>query len=277
MEIPYLDLAGIDGHQTRTIIARQLATLSRTAGWAVLINHGISRTDIEQMKHVARKLCEMPADQQKMWPLGKNMVGYETSHGPGVDTVYVSGRPGSLDLQRESLPPLWQQHVEQIETFTFLCHALTQKLLVCLGLAINEDDYEALAKEHLENDEGTVQFRVRRHSPSSVAARHADSTVWLPSSSTGSIIIGFMAEGLVEVDMANGEWRSVPGASDGILVYLGDAVPFWSRGHLQKMRYRLAWSNEGMQTEKINMTYLSATAPGYDFRLGVKQARTEKT
>ncbi|KAK4960433.1 hypothetical protein LTR10_003329 [Elasticomyces elasticus] len=277
MEIPYIDLSGIDGHQTRTIIARELATLSRTSGWAVLINHSNSRTYIEQMTQVAGKLCDMPVDQQKMWPLGKNTVGYETSHGPGVATVYVSGRPGSLDQQIESLPPLWQRHVEQIETFTFLCHALTQKLLVCLGLAINEDDYEALAKEHLENAEGTVQFRVRRHSPSSVAARHADSTVWLPSSPTGSIIIGFMAEGLVEVDMANGEWRSVPGASDGILVYVGDAVPFWSRGHLQNMRYCLAWSDNGMQTEKIKMTYLSATAPGYDFGLGCKQARTEKS
>jgi len=191
--------------------------------------------------------------------------------------VYVSGRPGTLAHGPKALLTLWRQHLEQIETFIWLCHTLVQKLLICLGLAMNASDYEALAKDHDENTEGTVQFRIRRHAAQAIEARRADSTVWLPSSSTGSIIIGFMAEGLVEVDTANGDWSLAPGAKDGILVYLEVAIPYWSRGHLQKMRYRLAWTKEAAQTEKINMTYLSATARSYDSNLGGKQARVEKT
>jgi len=67
MDLARIDLSGIDEHRTRLTEARELATLSRTAGWAVLTNHGISQTNIESMVDVVGGLCDVPADEQKYW------------------------------------------------------------------------------------------------------------------------------------------------------------------------------------------------------------------
>ncbi|KAK4901738.1 hypothetical protein LTR27_001510 [Elasticomyces elasticus] len=259
MELPYIDLAGIDDCGTRTLVARELATISRTSGWAVLTNHGISPLEIDRIATTTRILCDLLREDQKQWPLGENLIEYEPPHLHGVDTVYFPGSPGVLVECQESLPPLWRQHLLQIETCTQSFYQLAEKLSACLPLAMH--------KKHARNPGSTAQWRLRRYTPDSGAAYRTVHPMCMPSSPTGSILLNAMTEGsCIEVELADREWRAIP-SDKGIFVYLGDAWPVWSRGHHQKMRYRRLWSSKDTPIERLTITYLSTTTTNYDYTL----------
>ncbi|KAK4890655.1 hypothetical protein LTR27_010694 [Elasticomyces elasticus] len=78
----------------------------------------------------------------------------------------------------------------------------------------------------------------------------------------GSIGMVFYSANYTEVDMPNGDWAALSDPHGNVLVYLGDVIPFWSRGHLQKMQYRVVESRSDQRgIEKINLAYISTTSP----------------
>ncbi|KAK5697192.1 hypothetical protein LTR97_007327 [Elasticomyces elasticus] len=250
MQLPLIDLADIKDDQSQLVIARELARISRTVGCLVLINHGVN---IQQFVNVAHKLFDMPLDERQQWPLGKieDFVGYENDALPGVDRLWMTG--ATFATPRAGLPDLWLSYVDQIDDFKSSCHQLIQKLLVYLGIALQGHDSDCFAKRH-STDDNIQQFRVRRYAPGSLGVDH-----WFPTTAKGSLSIGFASDGDVEIETAPGEWRTTPHVDNGLLVYLGDAIPYYSRGHLRKMRYKPIWSPEVAKTARIGMTYNSTT------------------
>ncbi|KAK4929180.1 hypothetical protein LTR49_004077 [Elasticomyces elasticus] len=224
MEIPIIDFACIV--EARPEIARELATISRTSGWVILTNHSIPDENIQQMMGTAQALLDMPGRER--WPGATAWLG----------TITV--------LPEESTMPFSQES----------CQEILQKLLDCFALAMELPDVPG---QHCGSHEQTVQFRVRRYTS---YISEEPPFLMLPRSGSGSIGMVFYSANYTEVDMPNGDWAALPDPHGNVLVYLGDVIPFWSRGHLQKMQYRVVESRSDQQgVEKINLAYISTTSP----------------
>ncbi|KAK4950794.1 hypothetical protein LTR10_010787 [Elasticomyces elasticus] len=252
MEIPIIDFARIV--EARPEIARELATISRTSGWVILTNHSIPDENVQQMMGTAQALLDMPGRER--WPRGDSLVGYDNSPTKGIDNAFLAGKPGDLAQQVLVLPPFWRPHLARIEAFKESCQEILQRLLDCFALAMELPDVPG---QHCGSHEQTVQFRVRRYT--SYVSKEPPSLM-LPRSGSGSIGMVFYSANYTEVDMPNGDWAALPDPDGNVLVYLGDVIPFWSRGHLQKMQYRVVESRSDQQgIEKINLAYISTTSP----------------
>ncbi|KAK5696024.1 hypothetical protein LTR97_008444 [Elasticomyces elasticus] len=233
MEIPIIDFARI--LEARPEIARELATISRTSGWVILTNHSIPDENVQQMMGTAQALLDMPGRER--WPRGDSLVGYDNSPTRGIDNAFLA------------------------EAFKESCQEILQRLLDCFALAMELPDVPG---QHCGSHEQTVQFRVRRYT--SYVSKEPPSLM-LPRSGSGSIGMVFYSANYTEVDMPNGDWAALPDPHGNVLVYLvsgpkGDVIPFWSRGHLQKMQYRVVESRSDQQgIEKINLAYISTTSP----------------
>ncbi len=78
-------------------IAREIATHGRTTGYALLKNHGISGADCYRMTDLARTFLNLPACEQRKWPLRLDFVGYDPPPGPRVaDGLWLSGEHGAM-------------------------------------------------------------------------------------------------------------------------------------------------------------------------------------
>lgn len=280
--VPILDLSHINEPAARSAIGRELAMISRSTGQAALVNHSIPRAQIKHMVTLSRTLLDFPAEPQDKRPPGSGLVGYEPHLSPGSDGLWITGKAGALRKAPWALPSHLLPHLAQIEDFQKACQQLIHELLVCLELALvpahgdndfsSDDRNHGLAKLHDDSssDNGSaVEFRIRRYRPDTTSEQNHPSSIWFPSSSTGSITLGFFSAGGMEIEAANGDWMTIPkiDGEDVVQVYLGDVVPFWSRGQLQKMRYRIVWPQEVLGTERVNMAYTSATTRGTRFKL----------
>ncbi|KAK3654426.1 hypothetical protein LTR56_004056 [Elasticomyces elasticus] len=268
MELPYLDLANIDDSTARLNIGRTLATQSRMTGWAILTNHGITSTAIQSMHDVARSLLAMPPDEQNRWLQGDAHIGYSPTNDHTQASVWLSGNPGTLTTALEAgvLPPDWVPHIQQVEIFKYSCQQLIQKLMVSFGLAMSlQHDRRFSATTTNTESESNTQFRIHRVPAGSRRSDKAPKAMF-PTSTKGSIALVFLnAPDALELDMADGEWAQVPRSGDSagtVLAYLGDVVPFWSRGHMQPMKYRLNGQNEAQDVERFAMSYVCTTSPG---------------
>ena len=214
MEIPTIDLAGIDEGASRQAIARELALHSRTTGWALLKNHKIPRTEVDQIFEVASTLLNAPSNKQKGWQVDDDRVGYDGDPEASVHSVYLSGKPGMLAENAESLPLSWQPHVDRIESFKEACQQLILKLLGCFDLAMRLQDERSLVEKHKDNPESAVYFRVRKIMPETSTPEKDSPLARVQTADvtgTGTIAIVFHSGQGCGIDVeVDGQWRTMP-------------------------------------------------------------------
>ncbi|KAK3114466.1 hypothetical protein LTR53_007198 [Teratosphaeriaceae sp. CCFEE 6253] len=267
MEIPIVDLAGIDDPATRLQIARELALHSRKTGFAMLRHHGIPMAALAATLETIRTLLDLPAQDWEDFPLSKGLVGYDPEPTrPELEALWLSGKPGTLLRDAEMLPRAWRPHLEQIEGFKEICHDLLLQLLACFDLAMGTARDQGLERRHRDSPDSRVLYRIHRYRREySEDCPHASVTVPITASTsgTGTIAIAFRSIGGLEVQSTNGQWLTMPEEAGLVVAYLGDVVPFWSRGQLQATRYRLTWRHVAPETQRINMIFASTTAPNF--------------
>ena len=265
MEFPIIDISGIDRENSQLDIARQITNASRTWGFLLLKNHPIPNQKIDEMFRLAREFfVDLPDDQKTPWPINERYVGY--NH-PLTDlkkddkaSMWLSGKPGSLAANPDALPPYWRQHVEKVESFKHLCHSLITKLLICFALAMDLPDRNFFAKAHAEDAGNGNQFRLvcypsRNHEPTQTTTRmssHSDS---------GSVTLLFQTCPGLEVEGPAGDWVPAPHIPGHMLVNLGDALAFWSGGHLKATKHRVTFDCVPHDVERLSMAYFGAASP----------------
>ena len=278
-----IDLAGLDDPGSKDFIARQLALHSRITGWALLKNHGLPHAHVQRVTSVARSLLDEPAEDLKKWTVGtdrNDFVGYASNTKIGLESIWLSGKPGKLLHNKDRLPLWWHPHLEPIEYFKLLCQELVDKIQSCfdhIGMAMHLDSSPSemttrndspVSPISPNNPEPAVQMRVHRYTPNlSGISPLTDYKQTGLSTSKGSLVLAFVSAAVsIEVEAHGDQWRSPPAEADGdlVYVYLADAIPFWSRGQAQAATYRLAWRDRSPDAEKFIMTYLATKSEAYN-------------
>ena len=265
MDFPIIDIASIDHPDSQLAIAKQITEGSRTWGFLLLKNHPISTDSIYKMFDLAHNFfVEDPEDQKTPWPINGKYVGYNS---PLSDrkkddkaSMWLSGKPGFLEQSLDALPPYWRQHVEEFEKFKHACHSLVIKLLVCFALAMDLPDKAFFAKAHAEDVGNGNRFRMLYY-PSRKNEPLRTTTRMSPHSDSGSVTLLFQTCAGLEIESPTGQWVPAPHLPGHILINLGDALAFWSGGHLKATRHRVTFDGVPHDVQRMSMAYFGAASP----------------
>ncbi|KAF2719321.1 Clavaminate synthase-like protein [Polychaeton citri CBS 116435] len=263
MDFPIIDVSDIDNSQLS--IAGKITDACKTWGFILLKNHNIPVEDIDEMFQLAREFfLNMGEDKKAPWSINSKYVGYSSALSDAFKddkaSMWLSGKPGSLKDDLDSLPPFWRQHTDKIEAFKHGCHSLVIKLLICFALAMELPDRNHFAKAHAEDAGNGNKFRLICY-PSRDNDPVKNTTRMSQHSDSGSVTLLFQTCSGLEVESPTGQWIQAPHIPGHILVNLGDALAFWSGARLKATPHRVTFGGVPHDAERLTMAYFGAAAP----------------
>lgn len=263
MSFPIIDISQIDQPESQLKIAQAITTACEQWGFLLIKGHPIPANDIKEMFRISKDFFHLPEDQKEAWSINKSYIGYNGSLKDRAKddkmSMWLSGLPGALRDNISSLPPYWHRHIDAIENFKHKCHGLVIKLLVCFAMAMNLPDKDYFASAHREdvgNGNGfrMIMYPARDASPGGV-------TRMSPHTDSGSVTLLFQDCAGLEVEAPTGQWVRAPCLDDHILINLGDALAFWSGGHLKATRHRVTFDGVPFDKARQTMAYFGSANP----------------
>lgn len=151
---PVIDVSGIEKPESQLKIAQEITEKSKEWGFLFVkgYEHYIPSSDVTEMFRITKEFFHQPDDKKDPWPLTDKLVGYKGSLKDGekddVMSMWFKGVPGSLDKNREALPPYWREHTRRVDNFKAQCHRLMINVLECFAIAMGLPDKSYFASAH---------------------------------------------------------------------------------------------------------------------------------
>ncbi|KAJ6083668.1 hypothetical protein N7467_007803 [Penicillium canescens] len=264
--IPAISLKDFDKH--KDYITQQLIEAAEHTGFFTLVDHDISKEEIEAQFAISRAFFDLPAEVKARTPhdnISNNGWEYKAQLRPSTGTY---DQKESLWLQRKSHWPSDEDvpHFRQSTTeFMSKCAEISDQVLSCFAIALGfEEDYFKIANDPSQPD-CLTQLRLI-HYPASEDA----SGTWRAGSHTdiGCLTLLFQRDGEDGLEICPGReshtsfaigdtFTPLPAETGPIVVNIGDMLMAWSDDRLKSNFHRVRAKDVGKPSSRYSIAYFN--------------------
>ncbi|KAI8640373.1 hypothetical protein BD408DRAFT_390790 [Parasitella parasitica] len=233
--IPIVDFADFRSNPKK--VAQDVFDACKSIGFFYMINHDVPQQDIDKAFALSKQFFDLPREEKKK---GFNFRSFE--HGKPFAT----------------LPQLFDQEAEFLESFSRNCHATALQILEAFAIAL-EIPEEKGGKEFFKNGhsyENSAEILRFLKYPRGGEAVYKESVRAGAHSDYGSITLLFQKDvpGL-EVQASRTEWISAPLMPGAIIVNVGDQMEMWTNGLFKSTKHRVTFLPEHNHLDRYSMPY----------------------
>ncbi|RFU30466.1 hypothetical protein B7463_g5878, partial [Scytalidium lignicola] len=265
--IPIISLKDFDNRKEE--ITKQLVEAAEHAGFFTLIEHGISKEDIESQFEISKNFFDLPANV-------KGIVPHDTKTNNGWEYKVAQLRPStqtydqkeSLWLQRNSQWPSDKdvpRFRETTEAFMAKCAEISDQVLSCFAIALGfPEDHFRVANDPTQAD-CLTQLRLIHYPPAENAAG-----TWRAGSHTdiGCLTLLFQRDGEDGLEICPGResyssfgmsdtFTPLPAQTGPIVVNIGDMLMAWSDDRLKSNFHRVRAKDVGKSPSRYSIAYFN--------------------
>ncbi|KAF3666325.1 Protein SRG1 [Capsicum annuum] len=265
-EAPVIDMQRLinsNDHDSMNIELQKLHFAAKEWGFFQLINHGVSSSVVEKMKHESQAFFDLPLEEKNKFGrspgdtdgFGQLLVVSDKQKLDWVDIFYLKTAPPYLRMPIFFKLPLSLR--EAIEEYAEEIKELTMKVLKMLGKAVG------IKAEEVDNlfDKGMQSMRMNYYPPcpqpelAMGLSPHSDAsalTILLQVNDTEGLQI-----------RKNGIWIPIVPLPNAFIVNIGDAFEIFSNGIYRSIVHRSVVSSE-----KERISVATFQSPRLDGELG---------
>ncbi|KIW18001.1 hypothetical protein PV08_02288 [Exophiala spinifera] len=265
--VPMISLADFD--KRKSDITKQLVDAAEHAGFFTLVDHGITKKEIESQFSISRQFFALPADVK-----GKTPHDPQTNNGWEYKACQFRPSTGTYD-EKESLWLMsnsdWPDDEdvphfrETTDAFMSKCRAISDNVLSCFAIALGfPENHFQIANDPAQPD-CLTQLRLI-HYP---ASENAVGT-WRAGSHTdiGCLTLLFQREGEDGLEICPGreshssfamgdEFTPLPAHTGPIVVNIGDMLMAWSDDRLKSNFHRVRAKEVGKSPSRYSIAYFN--------------------
>ncbi|KAJ5656083.1 hypothetical protein N7507_008033 [Penicillium longicatenatum] len=263
--VPVISLEDFD--KRKEDITTQLIEAAEHAGFFMLVDHGISKEEIEAQFAISKAFFDLPMETKAKTPHDTaSNNGWEYKASKKVTGTY--DQKESLWLQRESLWPSDEdvpKFKQSTTDFMTKCAAISNQVLSCFSTALGfDEDYFKIANDPSQSD-CLTQLRLI-HYPGSVDA----AGTWRAGSHTdiGCLTLLFQRDGEDGLEICPGResytsfatgdsFTPLPAETGPIVVNIGDMLMAWSDDRLKSNFHRVRAKDVGKSASRYSIAYFN--------------------
>ncbi|KAF4771406.1 hypothetical protein N7455_007890 [Penicillium solitum] len=264
--VPVISLKDFDKRKEEII--SQLLNAAENAGFFTLVDHGISKEEIEAQFAISKAFFDLPAEEKAKTPHNpKTNNGWEYKAQLRASTGTYDQKE-SLWLQRNSDWPSdgdVPQFRESTSQFMSKCAGISDQVLSCFAIALGfGEDYFRTANDPNQAD-CLTQLRLI-HYP---ASENAVGT-WRAGSHTdiGCLTLLFQRDGEDGLEICPGReshssfasgdvFTPLPAETGPIVVNIGDMLMAWSDDRLKSNYHRVRAKEVGKSPSRYSIAYFN--------------------
>ncbi|KAL2826775.1 iron/ascorbate family oxidoreductase [Aspergillus pseudoustus] len=274
--VPVISLKDFENRKDE--ITKQLIDAAEYVGFFSLVDHGISKDEIETQFAVSRSFFDLPAETKGKTPHDtktNNGWEYKAQLRPSTGTY---DQKESLWLQRTSQWPSEDDvpgFKEESSKFMDKCAEISDRVLSCFAIALGfPKDYFRIANDPHEAD-CLTQLRLIHYPPSDENALAAENT-WRagPHTDIGCLTLLFQRDGEDGLEICPGReshssfarsdvFTAVPAETGPIVVNIGDMLMAWSDDRLKSNFHRVRAKEVGKSPSRYSIAYFNQCRRGF--------------
>ncbi|KAI7901183.1 uncharacterized protein BX663DRAFT_515194 [Cokeromyces recurvatus] len=267
MKIPIIDFA--DYNTNSKEIVQKVFDACKSIGFFYIINHGFSQNDIDKAFELSKQFFDLPKEEKEKYSINQENHGYFKLYSETLDPQHQKqgdhkegfnfvGDFTSIKLM-ESLPQVFENHIEFLEQFSRNCHQLALQILeifaIALEIPIEEGGTYFFSNKHTYHHcPHTLRFlkypssRHKDEEPVVYAGAHSD---------YGSITLLFQKDvpGLEVWGEEDQEWVKAPIIKEAIMINVGDQMELWTNGLFKSSQHRVVFLPEHHHVDRYSIPY----------------------
>ncbi|XP_065865379.1 protein LATERAL BRANCHING OXIDOREDUCTASE 1-like [Euphorbia lathyris] len=238
----------------------ELAKLrSALSSWGCFqaIEHGIPKSFLDELRHVAKEFFQQTVEEKK-----KYAKGVEEFEGYGADPVPAQGQ--SLDWsdrlflevypEHRRNPKLWPQNPlsfrQVLEDYTVKMKSLTEKVSKAMAKSLNLEENCFLDQF---GERATLQARFNYYS----CCQRPDLVLGLKAHADGSGYTIILQDDVEGLQVLRDNWVTVPTIPDALLILMGDQMEIMSNGIFKSPVHRVLTNSD---RERISVAEIGPEA-----------------
>ncbi|KAH0717744.1 hypothetical protein KY285_013775 [Solanum tuberosum] len=246
-QVPVIDMQRLinsNDHDSMNLELNKLHFAAKDWGFFQLINHGVSCSVVEKMKHETQKFFDLPLEEKKKFEqpsgdtdgFGQLFVVSDEQKLDWADLFYL--KTALTYLRKPIFSKLYLSLRETIEEYTDEIKTLSMKVLEMLGKALGIDEKEV--KSLFE--EGMQSMKMNYYPP----CPQPDKVMGLTphSDTTGLTILLQVNETQGLQIRKDGIWIPIEPLPNAFIVNVGDAFEIFSNGIYKSIEHRSVVSSE---------------------------------
>ncbi|KAK1676890.1 putative 1-aminocyclopropane-1-carboxylate oxidase [Colletotrichum godetiae] len=267
-----LDLSKFDKPGGKQELAEEFARAIEQIGFFYVINHGLSREDIDQQYALASTVLGLPNEYKQPFRAALEAGNFNGWKPPGTRELI----PGIRDnFEIYNIPKFIPEHASQphpnvvkenlatIERFSrYVNDRIVRKLLVIFALALGLEDEEWFVKKHRYEKSSGDHLRYMKYYARSEEDNRKLGGVWLKGESRhsdmGSLTLLFRQPvAALQVLTNDGTWKWVRPQTDALTVNIADALQFLTNGYLKSSIHRVvAPPKDQAHIDRLGVIYM---------------------
>jgi len=250
--------------------------LSKT-GFVYLRNFGISSNEIDKVNEVTKLFFESPLELKKQYAKNKAVFGYvgvqeeklDISKYPGYKEVFnISGcflNAIESDQWPDTLSP---EFSTTVKAFMHKCKALALNILDILAIGLKLDkDFFRKCHSLIHKDGNYTALRSLYYPPLPENLNQIQTRLG-EHSDYGSITLLFQDNiGGLQVQCANGHYVEASPIQDTVLVNIGDALQYWTKGKLKSTNHKVEIPADVQKRKSVRRSIAYFVLPDNHVRL----------
>ncbi|KAE9575589.1 hypothetical protein CGMCC3_g8249 [Colletotrichum fructicola] len=250
-DLAALDLSKFDQPGGKHELAAELSTAIEKIGFFYVINHGLSREDIDTQFALASSVLGL-SDVEKTPYRAALEAGDYNGWKPAGTRELIPGVRDNFEIYNipkfipehadRPHPEVVKEHWATIERFSRHVHDhIVKKLLVIFALALGLEDEEWFVKKHRYEKSSGDHLRYMKYYARSEEENEKLDRVWLKGhSDMGSLTLLFRQPvAALQVLTNEGTWKWVRPQTDALTVNIADALQFLTNGYLKSSIHRV--------------------------------------
>ncbi|KAF9873049.1 2og-fe oxygenase [Colletotrichum karsti] len=246
-----LDLSKFDLPGGKQELASDLANAIDKIGFFSVVNHGLSREDIDTQFALASSVLGL-SDADKAPYRAALEAGDYNGWKPAGTRELIPGVRDNFEIYnipkfipehaQRPHPDVVREHWKTIEGFSKYVHYnIVRKLLVIFALALGLEDEEWFVKRHRYERSSGDHLRYMKYYARSEDENKKLDGVWLKGhSDMGSLTLLFRQPvAALQVLTNEGTWKWVKPQTDALTVNIADALQFLTNGYLKSSIHRV--------------------------------------
>ncbi|KAF4853332.1 UPF0676 protein [Colletotrichum siamense] len=233
------------------LVALDLSKFDRPGGFFYVVNHGLSREDIDTQFALASSVLGL-SDAEKTPYRAALEAGDYNGWKPAGTRELIPGVRDNFEIY--NIPKFIPEHAERphpevvkdhwatIEKFSKHVHDhIVKKLLVIFALALGLDDEDWFVKKHRYEKSSGDHLRYMKYYARSEEENRKLDGIWLKGhSDMGSLTLLFRQPvAALQVLTNEGTWKWVRPQTDALTVNIADALQFLTNGYLKSSIHRV--------------------------------------
>ncbi|KAI4741621.1 Clavaminate synthase-like protein [Aureobasidium sp. EXF-12298] len=250
-ELITLDLGKFEKPGGKQELVKQLEHAVRHVGFFYVNNFNISQEEVDRQFALGREFYDLPLEERLKHHNIKALEsgdynGYRPaglrSLAPGVtDNIQVYNLPKFDGHHQREHPPVLQDHIDEIETFSRKCHSEVVVKLLRLFALLLEVDEEFFVKDHVYDDFGEDHLRYMHYAARSAEENAKVGELYTPGhTDLGSVTLLFR-QPVAALQILNNEsqWKWVKPQDATITINTCDALTALTGGYVKSSVHRV--------------------------------------